>query len=55
MFTVYINCKIHRTEYQIFSEVYKTLFHEDIATLNTYNFYNRIMDYLTENKTKNYI
>ncbi|AGN16284.1 MULTISPECIES: AAA family ATPase [Methanobrevibacter] len=50
VFTVYINCKIHRTEYQIFSEVYKTLFHEDIATLNTYNFYNRIMDYLTENK-----
>lgn len=48
---IYINCKIHRTEYQIFSEIYKEIFHENIATLNTYNFYNQIMDYLTEKNT----
>ncbi|WP_295721672.1 AAA family ATPase [uncultured Methanobrevibacter sp.] len=48
--TVYINCRLHRTEYQIFSKIYIELFHENIASLNTYNFYNRIMDYLIENK-----
>lgn len=46
--TIYINCQIYRTEYTIFSKIYKTLFNKPIANLSSTDFHDEIMDYLIE-------
>lgn len=42
---VHINCQIHRTEYKVFSKIYKKLYNKNMKTnsLNTFDIYDRIM------------
>lgn len=46
--TVHINCQIYRTEYEIFSRIYKKLFKKSIATLTSVDFHDEIMNYLID-------
>lgn len=47
---VTVNCQIHRTEYTIFTEIYKKIFNKKTQnnTLSTINIYDEIMTYITE-------
>lgn len=43
---IYINCQVYRTEYSIFSKIYKNLFNKSVANLNSVDFHDEIMEYL---------
>ncbi|KZX15524.1 AAA family ATPase [Methanobrevibacter curvatus] len=51
--TVLVNCQINRTEYKIYTKIYKKIFGIEISVggLSTFNIYTRIMEYISkENK-----
>jgi cell division control protein 6 len=51
--TVLINCQINRTEYKIYTKIYKRISGKEVSVggLSTFNIYNKIMEYISkENK-----